>query len=240
MAQYFGGIWQGEPFRIFGTPHLVAIGILVAINLALVGWRHHISPRGRATIRYGLAAILLVDELGWHLWNIATNQWTIQTMLPLHLCSALVFVAAIMLINKNYTLFEFVYFLGIGGALQAFLTPDAGQFGFPHFIFFQILISHGAIVTAGIYMTVVEGYRPTWQSVKRVVIVMNVYMVLVGIVNWAIGSNYLFIARKPASASLMDFLGPWPWYIISLEVVGLVMILLLYAPFARRKKTAPA
>ncbi len=240
MAQYFGGTWQGEPFQIFGTPHLVAIGMLVALNLALVGWRRRFSPRGRVIIRYGLAAILLIDELGWHLWNIATDRWTIQTMLPLHLCSALVFVAAIMLINKNYTLFEFVYFLGIGGALQAFLTPDAGQFGFPHFIFFQVLISHGAIVTAGIYMTVVEGYRPTWQSVKRVVIVMNVYMVLVGIVNWAIGSNYLFIARKPASASLMDFLGPWPWYIISLEVVGLVMILLLYIPFARRKETAPA
>ena len=187
-----------------------------------------------------LAAILLIDELGWHLWNIFAGRWSIQTMLPLHLCSALVFVAAIMLINKNYTLFEFVYFLGIGGALQAFLTPDAGQFGFPHFIFFQVLISHGAIVTAGIYMAVVEGYRPTWQSVKRVVVGMNVYMVLVGIVNWAIGSNYLFIARKPDSASLMDFLGPWPWYIISLEVVGLVMILLLYLPFARQKASTPA
>jgi len=232
MAQYFGGEWNGAPFELFGTAHLVAIGILIAINISLIGLRRHPRPKMQPAIRYGLAAILLINELGWHLWNIHVGTWSIKTMLPLHLCSAMVYIAAIMLINKNYTLFEFVYFLGIGGALQAFLTPDAGQFGFPHFIFFQILISHGAIVTAGIYMAVVEGYRPTWQSVKRVAIVTNIYMALVGGVNWAIGTNYLFINGKPQTASLMDFLGPWPWYILSLEAIGVVMFLLLYAPFA--------
>lgn len=236
MAQYFGGTWDGAPFEVFGTPHLIAIGILLAINLAFIPLRRHPRPKLQAGIRYGLAAILLVDELGWHLWNVHIGTWTVQTMLPLHLCSVLIYVSAIMLINKNYRLFEFVYFLGIGGALQGFLTPDAGQFGFPHFIFFQVLISHGGIVTAGIYMAVAERYRPTWASVKRVFIVSNIYMVLVGIVNWAIGSNYLFLAHKPATASLMDIMGPWPWYILSLEVVGLVMVLLLYLPFMRPQK----
>ncbi len=236
MEQFFSGNWQGAPFQLFGPPHLMALAILVAVNLSFLFLRRTPNVAVRRGVRYALAAILLLDELGWHLWNVHVGIWQIQTMLPLHLCSVMVYLSAIMLISKNYTLYEFVYFLGIGGASQAFITPDAGIYGFPHFIFFQVLISHGAIITAGIYMTVVEGYRPTWQSVKRVAIITNVYLVLVGIVNWAIGSNYLFLARKPASASLMDFLGPWPWYIISLEVVGLVMMLLLYAPFAVKDK----
>jgi uncharacterized membrane protein YwaF len=32
----------------------------------------------------------------------------------------------------------------------------------------------------------------------------------------------------------MDFLGPWPWYILSLEGVLLAFCLILYAPFAIR------
>ncbi len=99
-----------------------------------------------------LANVLIVDEALWHLWNWTTGQWSIETTLPLHLCSILVFMSAILLVNKSYGLYEFVYLLGIAGASQALLTPDAGAYGFPHFRFFQGIISHGSIVTAAIYM----------------------------------------------------------------------------------------
>jgi hypothetical integral membrane protein (TIGR02206 family) len=159
-------------------------------------------------------------------------------MLPLHLCSVLVWLGAYMLVTKSYTIYEFSYFLGIAGALQALLTPDVGIYGFPHFRFFQTMISHGTIILSAIYMTFVEGYRPTWKSVIRVMVWMNVYMVAIGIVNWLIGSNYLFIAHKPETASLIDVLGPWPWYILSLEAIGLVLCLLLYLPYAIRDQRA--
>ena len=55
---------------------------------------------------------------------------------------------------------------------------------------------------------------------------------LVFFLNQMIGSNYLFIAHKPETASLIDVLGPWPWYILVLEVIGIVMCLLLYLPYA--------
>jgi uncharacterized membrane protein YwaF len=51
------------------------------------------------------------------------------------------------------------------------------------------------------------------------------------VVNQWIGSNYLFIARKPDTASLLDVLPPWPYYIAYIEVIGLVMCLVLYIPF---------
>lgn len=155
-------------------------------------------------------------------------------MLPLHLCSLFVFLSAYMLVAKHYKIYEFAYFMGIAGATQALLTPDAGAYGFPHFRAFQVMVSHGCIVTAAVYMTVVEGFRPTWVSYLRVVIGTNLYMLFVGLVNWRLGSNYLFIAHKPETASLLDVLGPWPWYILAMEALGLVLCLLLYTPFAIR------
>lgn len=234
MGEFFAKDYTGEPFRLFSLSHLIALGVVALVNLLLVYLRRDLSPRARQAWRYGLAMLLIVDEAAWHLWNWSTGQWTIQTMLPLHLCSVFVFLSAIMLVTRSYAIYEFAYFLGIGGAIQALLTPDAGIYGFPHFRFFQVMISHGSIVTAAIYMTVVEKYRPYWKSLLRVALGTNVYMLLVGMVNVLLGSNYLFIAHKPATASLMDVLGPWPWYILSVEVIGLAISLLLYLPFALR------
>ncbi|OGO31083.1 MAG: hypothetical protein A2Z16_15485 [Chloroflexi bacterium RBG_16_54_18] len=236
MTQFFAKDYTGGAFELFGSVHLAALALVLLFNLVLVASRKRFTEQGKTNFRNGLAALLVINEIAWHLWNYFTGQWTIQTMLPLHLCSVLVWVSAYMLLTRTYTIYEFAYFLGIGGAIQALLTPDAGIYGFPHFRFFQTILSHGAIVAAAIYMTLVEGYRPYWSSLVRVAIWGNVYMAAVGLVNWLVGSNYLFIARKPDTPSLIDMLGPWPWYIISLEVVAFLMFLLLYLPYVLRDR----
>ena len=231
MGEYFARDYHGAPFELFGPAHLTALVIVFVLLIAVILLRKRFSPRQQVAFRYTLAAILVLNETVWHLWNYFTGQWTIQTMLPLHLCSVLVWTSAYMLITKNYSIYEFSYFMGIGGAIQALLTPDAGVYGFPHFRFFQVIVSHGAIMLAAFYMTFVEGLRPTWKSLRRVFVWMNIYVIAVFILNQIIGSNYLFIAHKPETASLMDVLGPWPWYILALEAIGVVMCLLLYLPY---------
>jgi hypothetical integral membrane protein (TIGR02206 family) len=166
--------------------------------------------------------------------------------LPLHICSIMVFASAFMLVTRNATIYEFSYFMGIGAAMQALLTPDAGIYGFPHFRFFQTLIAHGLIIFSALYMTWIEKFRPYPKSLLRVFIGMNIYMAVIFIFNQLIGSNYLFIAHKPETASLIDMLGPWPLYILSLEGIGIAVCLLLYLPFflkdlaAKRVKPPPA
>jgi len=236
MSQFFAKDYTGAPFELFGSAHLIALALVVLVNILIVTNQKRFTPQSRRAMRYGMATLLVVNEIAWHLWNYLTGQWTIQTMLPLHLCSVLVWVSAYMLVTGNYTIYEYAYFLGIAGATQALLTPDAGIYGFPHFRFFQSIISHGTIATAAIYMTVVEGYRPYTRSLVHVMVGGNLYMIAVGAVNWLLGSNYLFIARKPDTASLIDLLGPWPWYILSLEAIAIVLCLLLYLPYALRDR----
>jgi hypothetical integral membrane protein (TIGR02206 family) len=232
MTQFFAKDWSGAPFIFFGAAHIVALLVVVMLNVFLI-WRYKNAPeKARRNVAYVMAGVLWANELSWHLWNAFTGQWTIQTMLPLHLCSVLVWTGALMLVTKNYSIYEFCYFLGIGGALQALLTPDLGLYSFPHFRFFQTYISHGLIISAAIYMTVVEGFRPTWKSLLRVALWINVYMAVVFGINLLIGSNYLFVAHKPPTASLLDLLPAWPWYILWMEAIGLVMCLILYLPFA--------
>jgi len=234
MLRYIGKDYDGAPFQLFGRAHLAALTLVALVIGSFFLVRLVPGQEIRTAIRFGLAAVLILNEMTWHVWNLKTGQWNVKTMLPLHLCSLFVILSAVMLVTRSYQIYEFAFFLGIGGAAQALLTPDAGKYGYPHLRFFQVIISHGAIVAAAAYMTVVEGYRPYWTSLLHVLVGANLYLLLVGLINWRLGSNYLFIAHKPETPSLIDLLGPWPWYILSIEVFSFVVFLLLYLPFAIR------
>lgn len=230
LSQYFIKDYTGAGFVLFGPAHLASILVIGVFILFLTRFKGT-SETTREKVRWTLAILIWTAESSWHIWNLAIGTWTIQTMLPLHMCSVLIWLTGFMLIFKNYSIYEFVYFLGIGGALQALLTPDVGIYGFPHFRYIQTFMSHGLLVGAGVYMTVVEGFRPTWKSILRIFVIANIYMVIVFFINTAIGSNYLMINGKPSMASILDLLPAWPLYIPWLEVIAMVTCLLLYLPF---------
>ncbi len=231
MTGIFAVDWPGVPFVMFNSIHLFTLGLIVAFNFSFLYFRSHSSERSRRRFQIVIAIILLLNEAAWHLWNMFAGTWTIQTMLPLHLCSVFVFLTAYMLLTNSAKIYEYAYFLSIAGALQALLTPDVGRYGYPHFRYFQTFISHGLLFSMPIYFTIVKAFRPTLKSVVRVLVGMNIYMLFVGLVNWAIGSNYLFIAHKPETASLLDILPAWPWYLLVIEAIGILLIFLLYLPF---------
>lgn len=231
MSQFFAEEYAGAPFVFLGPAHLIALGLIGLIVFSLFGIRKSISEKLRKQIRYGLAGLLIINQIARHLWMAYYERWSIQWDLPLHLCSIVVWLSAYMLITKNYRVFEQVYFMGIGGALQALITPDANTYGFGHFYLWQFFMAHGSIIIASAYMAIVEGYSPTWASIKNVFVWGNGYLVVVTLINLIIGSNYLYTLHKPHVPTLLDYMGPWPWYVLSGEGVALIMCVLLYLPF---------
>jgi hypothetical integral membrane protein (TIGR02206 family) len=216
---------------MFSAPHLAALVAVFLICFLLYFFRSRLSARQRLFFRWFVAALLVANELAYHAWNAYYGLWTVQTMLPLNICSVLVFASAFMLAARSYPVYEFCYFLGIGAASQVLVNPDLGAIQFPHFLFFQTSLSHGLVVVAAVYMTVVEKFRPYPKSLLKVAVGMNAYLLLMAVVNRLFGSNYLFIAQKPGTPSLLDLLGPWPWYILGMEIVGVAIAGLLYLPF---------
>lgn len=60
---------------------------------------------------------------------------------------------------------------------------------------------------------------------------LNVSAFVVGLVNLAVGSNYMFLMRKPDTASPLDLLGPHPVYIFVEELIALTLFILMYIVF---------
>jgi len=236
MEQFFAWDYQGSPFHLFGAAHLASLFALLLLNLSLLSFKKA-DEAAHARFRLILALVLWGNEIAWHAWMIYYGQWRVQTMLPLHICSLMVWASGVMLVMRSYRIYEFSYFLGIGAGIQALATPDLGIYGFPHFRYFQTMLSHGLIVTAPIYMTIVEEFRPTWKSMLKAALWMNIYTLAIYFVNDAIGSNYLMVNAKPAVPSLLDLLPDWPWYILWMEGIGAITFLLIFSPFVITKKS---
>ncbi len=143
MDELFAFHWNGPPFILFSPPHLIALTCVVLACLWVLGPGRRLSPTAGRIWRYTLAGILTVNEIAYNVWFWVHGLWSIQYMLPLHLCMLFTWLSVIMLLTRSYRIFEFAYFMGIGGAIQALLTPDIGVYGFPHFRAFQSFISHG-------------------------------------------------------------------------------------------------
>jgi hypothetical integral membrane protein (TIGR02206 family) len=227
---YFARDYPGAPFVVFGAGHLAVLAVLCVLGIFLLRFRGA-SAASRRRARLALALLMVATESSYHVWMFVTGRWTVQTMLPLHLCSALIWTTAWTLVTLDVTAYEFVYLMGIGSSLAALLTPEAGPYGVPHYRALETLSAHGLLIIAALYLTVVEGLRPRPGSVRRVVLGTLAYMVVVTGVNLAVGGNYMYTLAKPASASLLDEFGPWPWYLAPMIGTGILSCVLLYSPF---------
>jgi hypothetical integral membrane protein (TIGR02206 family) len=232
----FARDYTGGAFILFGREHITALGLVSLICVLIYLFRGRWTARGRQVTRWGLFVLIYLCEGSWQLWMWAIGSWTIQGMLPLWLCSVTSWTIPLLLVFRRWWYYEWAYFIGIIGASMALLTPDLMQYGFPHFRFIEFFTLHGAIIIAIDYMTVVEGFRPTWMSIPRAVIVTDIFWVCCALVNSRIGSNYLYTQAKLPTPSLLDYLGPHPYYLIWMEVIGIALCVLLYLPFAIRDR----
>lgn len=225
--------YPNNPFIFYSQHHLFALYFLISIYLLMFVFRKQLRhPPIDKMARYLIASVLILQEISLSIWRLYNDAWNPGTSLPLHLCGVSIVLSAIMMINKNYTLFEINYFWGLGGAIQALLTPNIGMYGFPHYRYFQFFTSHGLILVAVLYMVFVYRYAPTHRSIWKVMGVTVIYTGFIAIFNWIFKGNYLFICWKPETGSIMDFMGPHPFYIIPLAIVAIITFYIWYSPFA--------
>jgi hypothetical integral membrane protein (TIGR02206 family) len=228
--------YRGDPFVHFAPAHLAAIGVVLGL-CALTIWlfRGGQRPEWHRTARYGLALWLVVNQAGWYGWLVATGIWTVRDSLPLQLCLINAILCVVVLIKPTRPLYDIVYFWGIAGGGFALFSPDLFQYGFPHFRFWMFFTVHGALILTAVLLTVTSAYWPNWRSFVRFVIVTNLTMLVIGAVNWLTGGNYMYLARTPEFPTPIDYMGPWPYYLLGLQALGILSGLVCLAPFMRRR-----
>lgn len=183
-----------------------------------------------------ISIILIITTITGHSRNIINGYWNISENLPLQLCGISNLIACLILfIPKNKTLFEFFYYAGIIGAIQAFLTPQINNFDGTNYEYVEYYISHGGILLLPIYMFNNLGYELRKFSWLKVLIYLNILLIFIMPLNFKINSNYMYLAYPPNVDNPL-IIGEWPYYIIYWEIIIVIFTYTLYV-ISTRKKT---
>ena len=221
-------VWTA--FHAFDSQHMVTLGTLVALCVLVSrAAKDPNSPRrkwlgrlmGFALLSY--AGCLYVQQAIEH-----SMSW--EYSLPLELCNLVLLACLISLFWPNRWTTEIAYFWGLGGVLQATITPEITR-GFPSWEFILFFWGHGATLLVIVFLIATGAFKPRRGNIARMMIALNIYGLVVGTIDAIMGWNYGYLCRKPLTPSLLDFLGPWPWYLIWIEFIAVLSFLLLDLPW---------
>ncbi|BDG02958.1 YwaF family protein [Anaeromyxobacter oryzae] len=209
---------------------------LVAALLAAVARRR---PPAARRIRVALAVAIGSNELVWYGYAAARGWVAPPHGLPLDLCDVALWLTVYTLATPRAWALDTVYYVGLAGSSMAVLTPDLGA-PFPSYPAVKFFAAHGSVVAAILFLVWSGALRPRRHSWWRVFLGVNVYAALVGLFDARYGTNYMYLREKPASSTLLDLFGPWPWYLLGGEVLGFLLFLLLYLPVRTAPRSRPA
>jgi hypothetical integral membrane protein (TIGR02206 family) len=221
--------------------HLGALGVTAAIGIALcAGVRRRPGPWTQVVART-FAVVLVANLISWQIVTIAQHQWSATTGLMLDLCPVTAVICAAALWTRRRLLAELTYFWGCAGSLQGLITPDQ-RWHFPEYFYFQFYITHSGDVLAGLLLVI--GFRlvPRPHAVARMFLFSLGFTCVCAVGDLVSSGNYMFLRDNGGPGTLLDLMGPWPWYIGTGVVLVVVFFSILDAPFwlsRRRRPGAP-
>ena len=219
-------------FNAFGPVHLAVLGTVPALAALLARVQHEKPSRG-AAIRSALAGLLCISSLALGARILLIGEPVFPNHLPLELCDVSVWLMAAVLLTRRPALFDVAWYWAIAGAGNALFTPDFTENTL--FMWVQYFLSHGLIVASALYLAWSGQMRPRPGSVARAMLAVNFFAVVVGGFDYFFNADYMFLRHRPVGATLLDVLGPWPWYIVVCEFVALGLFVLIYLPFRQSK-----
>jgi hypothetical integral membrane protein (TIGR02206 family) len=223
-----------DHFSLFGPAHLAILGAIVGLTALLV-WVARTGEVARERLRIGLAAALIANAAAWYGYLAMRGWLQFPHSLPLELCDATLVATVIALLTLKPLSVELAYYGACAGTAMALATPDLWE-PFPSFGTVQFFVAHGLALAAALFLVGTRLGRPRPGSVARAMLALNAFAAAAGGFNAIFGTNYMYLRAKPASPSLLDYMGPWPWYILTAEAVALALFTLLWQPFRQNPR----
>lgn len=215
-------------FRLFGPSNTVVLAITLLGSVFMV-WllrSKKISEGVKMTFRRILAALLVLSALMDPICLLARNlaKEVIVDGLPLHLCDwAALLLGWVLWQRKPSSRAAMVgYLWGMSGTLNGLITPDL-KMDFPTLDFFGFFLQHSGVPIASVAVIFGMKLYPAKGSLKIAVLWSWFYMAVAMLISLLIGANYGYFWHKPAAASLFDIMPPWPWYLLTLQLLGVTL-----------------
>ncbi len=226
-------------FEAYSTSHLVVLGIFVVgvIVLLAIGPLVRERPAARS-----VAVALALGNIAFGLLGTFTevDLDDIKGSLPLQLCDFAWIPVAWALLTRHRGALALTYYWGLTLSLQALAQPTLDE-AFPDPNFFAFWGKHVLLVWGAVYATLTLRQGPDWRGYRLAVAWTFAWVVVAMSLNGILDTNYGYFNGKP-DGTVLDYLGPWPLYVLAEVAIVLVAWALLTLPWAglprRREKSS--
>lgn len=210
-------------FSAYGPSHWGVLVLFVLGTIVLVAVGRGQSDESARRLSRVFAVVVLAVQLAIQVYSM--TRWSIQHSLPLQLSDLAGYASAYALWSHRRWACSLMYYWGLTLSTQALLTPVLRGPDFPDEGFLAFWTIHLLVVWAAIYLTWGRRMGPTWRDLRFAVLVTMCWAGAMLVFNAVVGTNYGFLNAKPVQRSLLDVLGPWPWYVVS----ELALVILVWA-----------
>lgn len=183
----------------------------------------------------GVAGGILACSLATTLVLIALNG-AAQEALPLHLCSISALCALLLSLGATGTPLDFLWYLGMPGALLALLFPAPASSRYQALLDASYYATHALILILPL-LTMAGGRCPRTGRAADMMLLLQAIALLAWGINRRLGTNFLFLSAPPAQTPLETaYAWGYPAYIACLEAIMLAVCLLMNAALRAIRK----
>jgi hypothetical integral membrane protein (TIGR02206 family) len=220
-----------DTFRAFSTTHAAVVLCFVVITAGLVAVRRHRSGGAARHFDVGLGWVTLGIYLFTNGRPLMPGSFRLDWSLPLHVCDLVTLFVPLALFFDWRPARTLLYFWGLALCTQGFVTPDL-QDGPAKLGFWSFWLSHFSVVGGALYDVAARGYRPTWRDYRLALTASLLYVAIILPLDLLLAVNYGYVGpTTPGQPSLVDVLGPWPWRVPIIVLLGAIAMTLLMVPW---------
>src|SRR5256885_15339582 len=133
-------------FHPFGPSHLAVIFLTIVLPFILAFTVRRTKSRFlERSICFAISALLIINYIAYLIVARRFGITVWQRALPMQLCDWAMFVIIVALWTGNRRWLEIAYFWGIGGTLQAIISPNL-RYGFSDLRFISFFVAHSGII----------------------------------------------------------------------------------------------
>jgi hypothetical integral membrane protein (TIGR02206 family) len=218
-------------FVNYGTEHFVSFILFLLIGILFIVYARKTHKKELADKLHLLFIVFyLIAQITKPLLKLYLGTFDKHDDLPLHLCNLMPAFLLWAFYQPNQRVFKIFSFWILAGSFQSLLTPTLEN-SFPHFEYFRYWLVHSGITISVFYGFFVKKWRLTIRDGWISLFWLNVFAFTIYFINTLIGSNYFYMNGKPPGTTFYSLLGDWPWYIVQLEFVAILLFGIIVLPF---------
>ncbi len=237
-----GQMPEGLGFKLYDTTHLLWLLFFVLLCTTSLIIYKKLSAKHRNIMRICIASIVFILEIAKNCVAAAVGDFGIGHM-PFHLCGINVLLITFCIFKRVRTVENFLYYIGIPGAMLALLTPDWTNMPCMNYFHIHSFVIHMFLVLYPFVLVASGDLKPDFKSMPKCILLLIGFAIPALILNLIFDTNFMFLMNTAGIGFLQifeDIFGAHQWaFPILLPIIMLIMsIPIIIANKITKHKTA--